>query len=142
MNIPSLHKTLCLALGLPVLRLSISGESQWYWFVRETCLDSTPGGPLTCEDIQNVIALMRKQKTVGTGWSLRYSRIMRDPETFRDLVLETRRQPRPRPPVVRITREQPDGCRVLAEKDTAMEAVAVAAHEEFLRFCKEMGRTI
>ena len=99
-RIRSLHRTLHAACGLPAISPSASDQQAWWAFLREmTPLDEPEaGGPLTTEDIQAVIGEMRRQNNAGEAkWSLRPSRILRDPEGIRDLVLITRAKRRARP---------------------------------------------
>lgn len=128
-EITSLHLALCRGLQIEPWMLSANNQREWTDFLRElACLEETSGGPVRERDIAAVIALMWRQKRDGTPWGMRYSRILRDPETFRDLVLETRRVRRPRAPIEPVTRTQADGAKVLDERDPAASAEAVRAH--------------
>ncbi len=91
------HNALCGAIGHKAFRMGMHDQRAWsdFLYVLQS-LDDTDEGPLTSRDIVRVVNLMRKQRAKGAGWSLRYSKILSEPETFRDLVLEIRRPVRPR----------------------------------------------
>ena len=83
------HKTLHLACGFPALRPSIGDERAWWDFLQEmTPLEEDESGPLSSIDIEGAVREMRREKNDGkAGWALRPSTILRNPETFRDMVL-------------------------------------------------------
>jgi hypothetical protein len=104
-DIADMHAALYSECGLPALGLTMSDTLVWRDFLSAMApLAGTERGPLTVADIRAVIRLMRRQRDRnGIPWSLRPSRILRDPETFRDIVLETRqtrRQPVQQPPAI------------------------------------------
>lgn len=100
-RIERLHREMLNALRVDYFPPGMSDAEAWrgFLYVMDT-LAETPGGMLTPRDVRNAVDLMRKQVAEKkAGWSLRFSKIIRDPEAFRDLVLETRRKIRPRPEV-------------------------------------------
>ena len=143
-KILALHRALCAAIGNPEFKLTMSDERAWSDFLGViSSLDETSGGPLTPRDMKLVIERMRTQVASGkAGWSLRYTKILRDPETFRDLVLEVRKKFRPRAAIERVTRTLPDGANVIDERDPAAEAdatnIRAAAKTEMARFKAQM----
>lgn len=88
-----LHKVMLMELRIPYFAPSMADAQSWdaFLFVMKS-LEETPGGPLTPVDVRAVIRWMRSQNEKGAKWALRLSKIMRDPENFRDLVLERRRK--------------------------------------------------
>jgi hypothetical protein len=101
-------------------------------------LDETAGGPLTKGDIAAAVGLMRKQNRDGANWSLRFAKIMGDPETFRDLVLQSRRVDRPRPPVQTTQRTDATGASIAVESDPAAERNPVAIAEHISEWKRKM----
>lgn len=83
------HKALHSACGLPALRPSMGDERIWWDFLREMApLSEDESGPLSSTDIDGAVRIMRREKNDGkAGWALRPSTILRNPETFRDMVL-------------------------------------------------------
>lgn len=93
------HAALHRLCGLPALSPTISDLMAWHDFLAQMKpLDDTEGGPFTIADLTAVLSLMAKQKREGIPWSMRPTLILRDPERFRDMVLESRRRLRKRPP--------------------------------------------
>lgn len=92
-QVASFHKALHLACNLPALRPSMSDERAWWDFMQEMePLADDPDGELRVGDISAVVRRMIWEVREGkASWSLRPSHILRNPETFRDLVLITRR---------------------------------------------------
>lgn len=91
------HKALHDACGLPALRVTMSDERAWWDFLREMepFIDH-PMGEFSKDDIFAVIRHMQKECRDGkASWSLRPTHILRNPETFRDLVLITRQKRTP-----------------------------------------------
>lgn len=85
------HKALHRACGLPALRPSMSDERSWWDFLIELAPIEEAGGPLTMEDIDGAVRLMKRQNADGkSNWSLRPSRILNDAPAFRDMVLMAR----------------------------------------------------
>lgn len=106
-QVAAFHKALHLACNLPALRPTISDERSWWDFLQEMePLADDPDGELRVRDISAVVRRMIWEVREGKArWSLRPSHILRNPETFRDLVLITRRdfwnKLRPKMPVKR-----------------------------------------
>lgn len=97
-EIAAFHTALYEACGHEPMRMSMSDDRIWWDFLKaHEPLEDTTGGPLTKVDILAVVREMERQKKQGAGWSLRPITILRDPERFRDMVLESRRVHRKRP---------------------------------------------
>lgn len=131
-----LHKALHLACGVAALSPSMSDQSAWWAFLREMQPLDNPeaGGPLTAADITAVVSEMQRQnKAQQANWSLRPSKILRNPEDFRDMILmaRKRRAARPRPPATQLVEQEVAGFRRIVEVDvhteptTAAEAIAI-----------------
>ena len=126
------HKALHRACGLPQLAPTTTDKATWWAFLREMepLDDPHAGGPLTLQDIADVVGEMDRQKRAGlAAWSLRPSKILADPEMFRDLVLQARkkRQARPRPaPTKIIDQLSPTGHRRQVEVPSQREATTPA----------------
>lgn len=108
--IAEFHKVLHTACGLPALRPSVGDERAWWDFLHEMApLEEDESGPLSSVDIEGAIREMRREKNDGkAGWALRPSTILRNPETFRDMVLlfrTSRRERRLKERRATITRE-------------------------------------
>lgn len=131
-TIADFHKALHRACGLPQLAPSTGDKSTWWAFLREMAPLDDPhaGGPLTVQDITDVVTEMDRQRRNGTAaWSLRPSKILRDPELFRDLVLQARkrRTARPRPSATRIVDQiAPTGHRRQVEVPNQAEPATTA----------------
>ncbi len=101
-QITGFHRALNIACGLMALRPTQTDLRAWWDFLREMepLDDPEAGGPFNVGDIQDVIGEMRRQnKAQQANWSLRPQKILRDPESFRDLILiarSRRRASRPR----------------------------------------------
>jgi hypothetical protein len=103
------HKALHMACGLPALPPSMGDERAWWEFLQEMApLSEDESGPFSIADIEGAIREMRRERNDGkAGWALRPSTILRNPESFRDMVLLFRtnrrsrrmkeRQPAPAP---------------------------------------------
>jgi hypothetical protein len=105
------HRALYVACGIAALNPSMGDQRIWWDFLSEMAPldDPEAGGPLTVVDIQDVCGEMKRQnKASQAQWSMRPSKILRDPEAFRDLVLmaRKRRQARPARPTSAITDQQ------------------------------------
>lgn len=101
-NLTDFHRTLHKCCGLDPIRPSFADINQWRDFltVMEP-LEDTDGGPFCVADIVAMTSLMRKQNDRGgANWSLRPAKILRDPESMRDLILMARKffRQRKRPP--------------------------------------------
>ena len=84
-------------------------------------------------DIAAAVRLMRQEnRDKRAGWSLRYSRILREPESFRDLVLQSRKAKRDRTPVV-------TGSRTAGNVSIATE-VDPAANQEPTPIARELRK--
>jgi hypothetical protein len=125
------HRALLDALGIDHFRPGMADVNMWkdFLFFLDTLKDSA-GGPLTAKDITAALRLMRQEnRDKRAGWSLRYSRILREPESFRDLVLQARKQKRERGPVVTESRTA-GNVSILTERDPAAdEPPKQIAHE-------------
>jgi hypothetical protein len=100
-------------------------------------LDDSAGGAFTRADLFAAVGLMRQQNRSGQArWSLRFSKILREPEAFRDLVLIARKKLRPRPPVETASRTDATGAAIAIERDPAAESEPQPISEETARFMK------
>lgn len=119
------HRELLRALRVEFFRPGLQEMNGWRDFLAVMApLKETNAGEFTKRDLVAAVELMREQnKQRGGNWSLRFSKIMRDPETFRDLVLEarTKRRARPRPPIEKGSRSVA-GVTIATETDPAAEA--------------------
>jgi hypothetical protein len=123
-EIVELHRALLEALRVDYFPPGIIEMNCWkdFLFVMKPLAESA-GGAFTVRDISPAVALMREQnKAQGANWSLRYAKIMRDPESFRDFVLQARKTKRTRPPVATKSVRTPDGANVQVEHDAAAES--------------------
>lgn len=141
-GILSLHRVMLYALRLPFFSPAASDLIAWESFV--SVLDSlgeTPAGPLTPRDVRNVIDGMRRSNARGDSkWSLRLTNILRNPESFRDLVLESRRIKRERPesrPVAVVTALDRGDSIVIYDEDHRPEQEPVTMTEEARKFVAE-----
>jgi hypothetical protein len=141
-EILELHKALLAALRVDYFTPGMGDVNAWrdFLFVLDTIKDSA-GGPLTARDIHAAIGLMREQnRDKRAGWSLRFGKIMREPEAFRDLVLEARRIKRPRKPIQTAQVTQPDGANVMVERDPAAEAEPTHVSNPLREFRERMAK--
>ncbi len=141
-EIETLHRALLAALRVDYFPPGMGDLNAWhdFLFVLKS-LDDSAGGCLTRRDLHAVVARMREQNRAGEAkWSLRFSKILRDPEAFRDLVLETRRQKRPRRPVEIVSVQTADGAQVQVERDPAAEADPIHVSKHLEEFKRRMGR--
>jgi hypothetical protein len=125
-EIVELHRALLAALRVDYFPPGMMEMNNWrdFLFVMEPLKDST-GGAFTAKDIAPAVALMRQQnKTQSSNWSLRFAKIMRDPESFRDLVLISRKAVRPRAAIETTSRTDATGAAIAVERDPAAEAEA------------------
>jgi hypothetical protein len=121
--IVAFHRALLVALQVDFFRPGMLEMNNWRDFLEVMKpLEDSAGGPFTAQDIAPAVQLMRAQNRSGGNWSLRYAKIMRDPEAFRDLVLIARKQRRPREPKVTETARTGDGASVQVERDPAADA--------------------
>jgi len=133
------HRLLLNALRVDYFAPGLLEMNHWRDFLSVLkSLDETPGGPLAGKDVVKVVELMRKQNKTGSNWSLRFSRIMGAPETFRDLVLQTRRVDRPRPPVQTTQRTDATGASIAVESDPAADRDPVAIAEHISEWKRKM----
>jgi hypothetical protein len=85
------HRTLHKLCGLAEIPPTTTDCRTWEDFLREMePLNATEQGGFSVSDLTAVLAHMKEQKRAGIPWSMRPSTILRDPEKFRDLVLEVR----------------------------------------------------
>ena len=125
------HRALHVACGLPALSPSPGDQHAWWDFLREMAPLDEPeaGGPLTVADIQDVVGEMKRANKAGQAqWSLRPSKILRDPEAFRDLVLiaRKRRMARPLRPGTQIVEQHTAGSRRQVEVPIRTEPTPIA----------------
>jgi hypothetical protein len=139
-EIVALHRTLLAALRVDYFRPGMLEMNHWtaFLWVMKPLADSV-GGPFTAADIAPVIAIMRAQNQSGGNWSLRFAKIMQNPEAFRDLVLIARKNRRPREPKITTTAKTGDGASVAVERDPAAEAEPQPVSEEVRRFMDELA---
>ena len=126
-QIISFHRALHEACGLPALRMSMNDERAWWDFLREMePLVDHPMGTFSTTDIVQVISRMQWECREGkASWALRPSHILRNPETFRDLVLITRQKRTPqkvRKPEEPVIAQKPADD--LMTSDEALESLA------------------
>lgn len=117
-----LHRALLSALRVDYFPPGLGDVNAWrdFLFVFEPLKDSA-GGPLSAKDIHAAVALMRlENRSAGNRWSLRFARILKEPESFRDLVLQSRKQNRDRPPAVPASRSA-GNTSILIERDPSAE---------------------
>ncbi len=143
------HRDLLDALRVSFFRPGLQEMNSWRDFLAVMApLKQSEGGEFTKADLVAVVALMREQnKSRGGNWSLRFAKIMRDPETFRDLVLEIRakKRTRPRPALQQSSRvvagvADPGGSITIAtETDPAAETLPAPVGEEVSRFMREFN---
>lgn len=139
-DIVELHRTLLRALNVDFFRPGMAELNYWsdFLYVMKPLAESE-GGAFTKGDIATAVRLMREQnKSGGANWSLRFSKIMRDPESFRDLVLIARKKLRPRPPVEQTQRTDATGANIAIERDPAAERDPVAIAEHVAEFRRKM----
>lgn len=93
-QIEEFHRTLHQECGLDALRLTHNDQRAWFDFLREMePLEDHPLGPFCVEDIRGAVGEMHYQKREGkASWAIRPSTILRNPDSFRDLVLEARKR--------------------------------------------------
>lgn len=144
-EIEALHRALLSALRVDYFPPGMGDLNAWrdFLFVLQS-LEGSVGGCLTSHDIRAAVNLMREQNREGKAkWALRFAKVLREPESFRDLVLETRRLKRPRPPVERSSRRAGD-ITLETERDPATEAepqpISRPVAEQYAEFKKRMGR--
>jgi hypothetical protein len=130
-QIRGFHRALHVACGLPPLSPSMGDERIWadFMFEMRPLEDPEIGGQLTVQDIQDVIGEMRRQNKAGqANWGLRPSKILRQPEDFRDMVLmaRKRRQARPFRPASEIIEQRVGSIRRQVESAIPHEPVPVS----------------
>jgi hypothetical protein len=135
------HRALLAALRVDYFRPGLGDLTAWhdFLFVLETLTDSE-GGELQPEDIHAAVNLMRAQNKSGEArWSLRFAKIMREPESFRDLVLIARKKVRQRPPVETASRTDATGASVAIERDPAAVTDPQPISEGVRHFMSELA---
>lgn len=135
--IVALHRALLAALDVDYFPPGMGEVNLWnsFLFVMKP-LEESAGGAFTEKDIAGAVRLMRAQnKSSSAKWSLRFAKIMNDPEAFRDMVLLARKTKRERPPVETKSVKTGDGSNVRVERDPAADAVPthIAAELKKLR---------
>lgn len=139
-EIHEFHRALLVALNLDHFPAGMGDVNMWreFLFVQAPLCDSA-GGPFAVLDIHAAVKLMRQQNKAGeTRWSLRYSKILREPEAFRDLVLQARKEKRPRPAVVTEQARTGDGAAIQVERDPAADAEPRPVSESVRSFMAEL----
>jgi hypothetical protein len=123
-EIHDFHRALLVALNLDHFPAGMSDVNSWGDFLAVMKpLAESVGGPFAVRDIHAAVRLMRQQNKSGEArWSLRYSKILREPEAFRDLVLMARKEKRPRAAVETTSRTDATGAVIQVERDPAAEA--------------------
>lgn len=137
-DIVEMHRTLLAALNVDYFPPGMREMNDWRdWLSVMAPLKDSTGGAFTKDDLTAAVRLMRDQnRSKEANWSLRFSKIMREPESFRDLVLMARKKLRPRPPIEQTSRTDATGANIATERDPAAEnpPVAIAEHmDEFRR---------
>lgn len=141
-DIVELHQTLLRALGVDYFPPGMSEMNAWrdFLFVMQP-LTLSEGGAFTKADLASAIRLMREDNKRGSSnWSLRFSKIMREPESFRDIVLIARKGLRKRPPVEMRSRTDATGAAVVIEHDPTAERYPVAMAEHVREFREKMRK--
>lgn len=144
-QLQGLHNALHVACGLSSLRMGLADINIWRTalFVLEP-LGDMPEGPLAVEDIQDVVGEMKRQNKAGEArWSLRPTRILRDSESLRDMVLLARQKRRARAlkPRLEITEQRVGGVtrQVETPVEDAYTEAAAEAREQLRKFREETG---
>jgi hypothetical protein len=132
------HRALHVACGLAPLSPSANDNRVWWEFLLEMAALEEPeiGGPLTVQDIQDVVGEMRRQnKAQQANWSIRPSKILRNPEDFRDMVLMARKRRLARPfrPTTALVERQDGDIHRQVETKVEHEPIPVAEALEMLR---------
>lgn len=145
-QIDTFHRALHRACGLEPIRPSMADQRTWWEFLQHMePLEESSGGPFKIDDLVMVLGVMRKandQRDRAYRFTMRPAAILRDPERFRDMVLEerARNQRRQRPePVIREVRAGSVSTMVedpLPQPDEAEFQTGAAIFDEAL---KEMG---
>ena len=128
-EIRGMHRALHVACGLPPLSPGYTDLAHWRDFlaVLAPLAEDTEEGRLSVQDIQDVVGDMKRQNKAGAKWSLRPSKLLRDPEQFRDLVLfaRERRRQRPARPATREATQTVAGTTRTVEVPTDEEPIDV-----------------
>jgi hypothetical protein len=140
-TIRSFHKALYTACGMPALSPSMNDVMRWRDFLAELAPlaeDPEAGGPVSVADIQAVVAEMRRMNRERQAmWSLRPSKILSEPEAFRDLILITRskrRANRPRQPSTVETTQQVGNI----TRQVELPAEEADTRADFFNACKDL----
>lgn len=139
-DITELHRTLLAALNVDYFPPGMREMNDWRdWLSVMAPLKDSTGGAFTKEDLTAAVRLMREQnRSKEANWSLRFSKIMREPESFRDIVLMARKAVRKRPPVEQTQRTDATGANIAIERDPAAERDPVAIAEHVAEFRRKM----
>lgn len=131
-EIVALHRELLRALRVDYFPPGMGEMNRWRDFICVMApLAQSEGGAFTKDDLGMAVRLMREQNQARTAnWSLRFSKILGEPESFRDLVLMARKAVRKRPPIEHAQRTDATGANIAIERDPAAERdpVAIAEH--------------
>ncbi len=135
------HRALYAACGLSAVNPSPGDQHAWWDFLREMAPLDEPevGGPLTVQDIQDVVGEMKRQnKAQQANWALRPAKILRNPEDFRDMVLmaRKRRTLRPTRPATALIEQQAGSARRQVEVPVTTDPVPVSELLEALHGIK------
>jgi hypothetical protein len=139
-EIVELHRTLLAALNVDYFPPGMAEMNNWrdFLFVMQP-LSESEGGAFTKADLAPVIRMMREDNKRGSSnWSLRFSKIMREPESFRDLVLIARKKLRPRPAIEQTSRTDATGANIAVDRDPAAEREPVAMAEHIAEWKRKM----
>jgi hypothetical protein len=132
-----MHRTLLAALNVDYFPPGMREMNDWRdWLSVMAPLKDSTGGAFTKDDLTAAVRLMRDQnRSKEANWSLRFSKIMREPESFRDIVLLARKQKRPRAPIEQRQRTDATGANIAVDHDpaTEREAIPIAEHIDELR---------
>lgn len=139
-DIVELHRALLAALQVDYFPPGMGEMNRWrdFLFVMQPLVESE-GGAFTKGDLGAAVRLMREQNRARTAnWSLRFSKIMGDPESFRDLVLIARKAVRKRPPMEQKQRTDATGANIAVDHDPAAERNPAAIAEHIAEFRRKM----
>lgn len=108
-EITELHRRLYELCGKPALRPTYNDITAWQRFLFEMRPLEDAGDLAGRFEVRDLVAVMirrDRERAKGAGWSIWPSKILQEPDKFRDMVLEERataRRSRPRPQPKRIS---------------------------------------